>query len=458
MNSYFEQFLKKNPHPHQPFWERPALSRRQFFRILGTGISGYALYQAARPLRLLGALPVTPVGTARNCIYILLAGAPSHIDTFDLKEGPWTPATFNPTSFGEIRFPQGLLPNVAEHLNELAIVRSSRAWALVHSLAQTWSQIGRNPASALGSISPNIGSVVALEKAAERRPGDILPGFLALNAGGSQVGAGYFPAAYAPFLVRPNAGGLTNTIHTDGKERWQSRMQGLHLVDDPLRTNPSALGDLALDMDDFYARASQLMYNDQVQTAFSFSQEERGAYGTTAFGDACLIASQVLRADLGTRFVQITLGGWDNHSNIYTALPPLAGTFDRGFAALLEGLRQNGMLEQTLVVVAGEFGRTVGPLNNQQGRDHFLQQSVVFAGGGVRGKIIGSTNSTGAATAEPGWSRNRDVRPEDIEASIYSALEISWTPIRSDDPLGRGFEYVPFANYDIYGPVNELWA
>jgi Protein of unknown function (DUF1501) len=458
VNPYFERFIRQNPHPHRPFWERPTLSRRKFFRILGTGVSGYALFQAARPLRLLGALPVTPMNTAKNCIYILLAGAPAHTDTFDLKEGPWTPSSFNPTSYGDIRFPQGLLPNIAAHLNDIAIVRSARAWALVHSLAQTWTQIGRSPASALGSISPNIGSVVALEKFSERSPQDILPGFLSFNAGGTQVGAGYFPSAYAPFLVRPQAGGLANTTHPDGKDRWNSRMQFLHLVDDPLRQN-SPLGHLVEDMDAYYSSAGQLMYNDLVQSAFSFSSEERTPYGDTTFGDACLLATKVLQAQLGTRFIQITLGGWDNHANIYTSLPPLATTLDRGYGGLLDGLRQKGLLDQTLVVVAGEFGRTVGPLNNQQGRDHFLQQSILFAGGGVKGgRTIGSTDATGAITAVPGWSRNRDVRPEDVEASVYSALGINWTTILNDDPLGRGFEYVPFANYDIYGPINELWG
>jgi hypothetical protein len=458
VNSQFDRFIQKRPHPHQPFWERPTLSRRQFFRVLGTAVSGYALFQASRPLRLLGALPVVPANTAKHCIYILLAGAPSHTDTFDLKEGPWTPAAFNPTSYGEIRFPQGLLPGVADHLSDVVIVRSARAWALVHSLAQTWSQIGRNPASALGSVSPNIGSVVALEKYAERSPQDILPGFISFNAGGSQVGAGYFPTTYAPFLVRPQPTGLANTLHPDGKERWNSRMQFLHQIDDPLRLN-SPLGRLAEDLNDFYTSASQLMYNDAVQSAFSFTAEERAAYGDTAFGDACLLASKVLRANLGTRFIQITLGGWDHHSNLYTALPPLAGTFDRGYGALLDGLRQYGLLDQTLVVVAGEFGRTVGPLNNQQGRDHYLQQSILFAGGGVRGgRVIGSTDATGASTLDPGWSRGRDVRAEDVEASIYSALGINWTTILQDDPLGRGFEYVPYANFDVYGPINELWG
>lgn len=457
MSHPWERFRNKISHPHQPFWERPALSRRSFFQVLGTGITGYALYHTARPLQLLAQSSVVPLNTAKNCIFILLAGAPSHTDTFDLKEGPWTPGEWNPASYGEIRFPQGLMPNLAERLGEIVIVRSMRAWALVHSLAQTWTQIGRSPASALGSIAPNMGSIVALEKAAERKEGDILPGFLSLNAGGSQVGAGYLPVTFAPFRVQPNATGLRNTTHPDGKARWERRRQVLHVLDDPLRKN-SLWGDLPQDMDQHYDAASKLMYNDSVQTAFSFTGEERSAFGDSSFGDACLIAAKILQAGLGTRFIQITMGGWDNHANLYGTIPGLAGTFDNGFAALLDGLRQSSLLQDTLIVVAGEFGRTVGPLNSRQGRDHYLQQFAVFAGAGVHGgRTIGETDETGAYTVEPGWSRRRDVRIEDIEATIYSAMGIDWTTIRYDDPLNRGFEYVPYANLDIYGPIHELW-
>ena len=459
VNPQLERLLKKYPHPHRPFWDRPALSRRGFFQVLGTGISGYALFQAARPLRLLAELPVVPVNKARNCIFILLSGAPSHTDTFDLKEGSWTPASFNPTSFGDIRFPQGLMPNLAERLGELVLVRSVRAWALVHSLSQTWIQIGRNPASALGSIAPHIGSIVALEKATERTAQDLLPGFISLNAGGSQVGAGYLPVTYAPFQVQPSAGGLRNTTHPDGRTRWEGRLRVLHSLDDPLRKN-SPLGQLPTDMDNFYQAASQLMYNDRVQSAFSMTTEERQAFGNTGFGDACLIATKVLGADLGTRFIQITLGGWDHHANIYAAasLPRMAGQLDVGLAALLDRLRGSSLLDQTLVVVAGEFGRTVGPPNNQQGRDHFLQQTVVFAGAGVHGgRAIGATDERGAGIVDPGWSRGREIKSEDLEATVYSALGINWTITRRDDPFNRGFEYVPYADQDIYGPIHELW-
>ena len=459
MNLTFQRFQDKHPHAHRPFWDRPQLSRRQFFQVLGTGISGYALAQLSRPLQVFAQLPVVPISKARNCIFILLAGAPSHSDTFDLKEGSWTPQSFAPTSYGAIRFPQGIMPRLAERLSDLMLVRSVRAWALVHSLAQTWTQIGRNPASALGSIAPHIGSIVALEKESERTPDDLLPGFISLNAGGSQVGAGYLPVTYAPFQVRPTPGGLRNTIHPDGKERWESRLQLLHQLDDPLR-HASPFGLLPADLDNFYAAASRMMYSDRVQSAFSMTEEERAVYGNSAFGDACLVAQKVLQSQLGARFVQITMGGWDHHQNIYapTALPLLAGQLDAGLASLLDGLRQSSLLDQTLIVVAGEFGRTVGPLTGRQGRDHYLQQTVVFAGAGIHGgRAIGSTDELGANTAEAGWSRGRSIKNEDIEATLYSALGINWTTIRRDDPFNRGFEYVPYADSDIYGPIHELW-
>lgn len=457
-NTEFERFLEKNPHPHVPFWQRPTLSRRHFFRVVGSGVTGYALYQMARPVRALADLPVSPMGTARHCIYIQLTGAPSHTDTFDLKEGAWTPATFAPDTINGIRFPRGLMPNLADRMGDLAIVRSMRSWALVHSLGQSWQQIGRNPTSALGSISPHIGAIVALEKEAERRPTDIFPGFISFNAQGSQVGAGYLSANYAPFVVAPRVAGLRNTTHAEGQARLDTRLALMHSLDDPLRVD-SPLGQLPEDMDVFYSNARALMYNDAVQSAFAYTAAERVPFGNSAFGDACLLASKVLRADMGTRFIQITTGGWDNHSNIYGVLPNLTTPLDRGVSMLIDQLKADGLFGETLIVMGGEFGRTVGPLNGQAGRDHFLQQFCVLAGGGVNGgRVIGSTTANGSATLDPGWSRGRDVRAEDIEATIYDALGINWTKIRYDDPLKRGFEYVPFANYDIYGPVRELWG
>jgi uncharacterized protein (DUF1501 family) len=126
---------------------------------------------------------------------------------------------------------------------------------------------------------------------------------------------------------------------------------------------------------------------------------------------------------------------------------------------LIADLKASGLYDSTLLVIAGEFGRTVGRLSSAQGRDHYLQQFCVLGGAGIKGgRAIGATDATGSRTTSPGWSRDRDIRPEDIEATILSAMGINWTSIRYDDPFNRGFEYVPYAHEDIYGPVNELWA
>jgi uncharacterized protein (DUF1501 family) len=116
------------------------------------------------------------------------------------------------------------------------------------------------------------------------------------------------------------------------------------------------------------------------------------------------------------------------------------------------------LLDETLIVIIGEFGRTVGPLNNQRGRDHYLRNSYVFAGGGTRGgRVIGKTDANGDKVLEYQWSANRDVRPEDVTCTLYSALGIDFTTIRNDDPLGRGFEYVPGARDGHYASIEELW-
>jgi len=461
----FRRLVARYPHDHTPFFHRPHASRRQFFQLLSAGITGSMLL---RPRTASGAeissSPVTTQNKAKNVIFILLTGAPSHTDTFDFKRSPDTPASITSDTIGGIVWPTSLLPKMATQLPNFAIVRSVRAWALVHSLSQTWVQIGRNPAAALGDIAPNIGSVVAIEKDPERGPNQVFPTFLALNAN-SQAGPGYLSAKYAPFKlanVRSATAGIPNTTNAVGQNRTNDRYALMRSLDDPLRIN-SPLGTPVSDMGDFYESAKALMYNPAVDSAFKYSTEDAARYGNTPFGSSCLVAKQVLAANQGTRYIQITLGGWDMHTNIYgtaaNSLGPLSKQFDDGVGALLGDLKASGQLDSTLVVMMGEFGRTVGRLSAAGGRDHYPQQSVIFAGSGIKGgRTIGSTDATGASTSEFGWSRRRDIKPEDVEATIYSAMGINWTNVRYDDPFGRGFEYVPFSDQDLYGPINELWS
>jgi len=438
------------------FWSRPAMDRRVFFRHSGAALAGSFFLP-----RVAARAAVTASGQARNVVFVLLAGGISHADTFDLKEGAWTPTAFEPTSYGDLRWPRGLMPQLAEQINDIALMRSVRAWALVHGLAQTWVQIGRNPLSGLSKIAPHIGSVVSRELGGGLDD-RTLPAFVSLNAS-SGPGQGYFDPLHAPFYVTPAGAGLANTTNPAGAEAF-TRRSGL-LMD--LEAGKSGeRGPAAAELELFGAAARKMMYNDKVDAAFRFPAEELAAYGgANGFARACLTARNLLRSGLGTRFVQITMGGWDNHSNIYqTALNATTPNsqsrqLDAGLGALLSDLRRDGLLNETLVVVMGEFGRTVGPLNGQAGRDHFLTQSVLLAGAGIRGgRAIGATDQVGGNIVEPGWGLDREIRTEDIEATIYQALGIDWTKTYYDDPLGRGFQLVPTNQGIDYRPVTELWG
>jgi len=463
------QFFERHPHHHQTFFSRPYVSRRQFFELIGAGVTGsYLLPRLAKAQQspIVTSSGAATQNTAKNVIFILLAGAISHTDTFDLKVlNGTTPSNFNPTTINGLTWPTGLFPKMGAMLPDMTIVRSMNAHALVHTLAQHWTQIGRNPAAALGDIAPNIGSVVAIEKS---QPGQLFPPFVALNSGAC-VTNGYFSAQYAPFKITPAATGIPNTSNpndpTGANGRFNTMYTQLQAIDAPLRVN-SPLGKPLEDYNDFYIAAQQMMYNKTVTDTFSFSSADGARYGNSSFGNACLVAKQVLAADQGTRFILITYGSWDMHQDIYGQQNPkgnnmytMGKPLDDGYSALLADLKASGHLDDTMVVMVGEFGRTVGPLTAAGGRDHWIQQSSVFAGGGIKGgRTISSTTSDGSATDDPGWSRGRSINPEDIEATIYSALGIDWTTVRHDDPFGRGFEYVPFSDQDLYGPINELWG
>jgi hypothetical protein len=449
-------------------------SRRRFLQVGAAGIVASYFLDVLNPRLLYGATVAPNVylrNSATNAIFIFLAGAPSNIDTWDLKEGAWTPSDFAPTSYngGNLRFPQGLLPKTAEHLDKLSFVRSGLAWAAVHQLGQAWAQIARNPSGATGSIAPHVGSVVSLEEQVARKTGDVLPGFIALNSTGIPS-AGYFPATYAPFQVQPASTGLPTINHPDGPARFADRWNFLHQLD--AHRSTGGLGKSSLDLNNFYDQSKAIMDTPNINALFSFSSDEHAKYGSSTFGDSLIIARNLVAARKGTRFVQATLGGWDHHSGIYdrpgagvNSLYTQCAQFDPAFGALVTDLKAmpgsavgKTLLDETLVVVVAEFGRTVGALNNQDGRDHNLRMTTVWAGGGIRGgQIIGKTDSTGNNVVDYGWSQNRDIRPEDVTCTIYSALGIDYTTVRHDDPLNRGFEYVPFAKDGTYKPVDELF-
>jgi hypothetical protein len=444
------------------------IDRRIFFKIAATGLTGYFV----SPMEMFAQNTTwgnaTILNTAKKAIFIMMPGAPSQTDTLDLKVGSWTPASFAPTTINGADWPSGLLPNLGAQFsaNRFSVIRSCQSSALVHSLLQTWTQIARSPTSATGKIAPNIGSIVALEKEPERSLNQKLPGFVALNGGGSLQGVGYLSSRYSPFDVTPAAGGLTNLTNSDGQPNFTNRYNMLQTVDASVGTN-SPFGKKFEELADFYSSARGMMYDTNVSNTFRFTADDQARYGgNNGFANACVTARNLIATNLGVRYVQINIGGWDNHTNIYTngGLLNPARQFDAALANLLSDLASmpgsdgKSLLDETLIVAKGEFGRTVGPITAAGGRDHYFVHSAFIAGGGIKGgRVLGKTTDTGAYVEDPGWSAGRPVYSEDIAATVYSALGINYLTTRHDDPLGRGFEYIPTTGSYIGQPILELF-
>jgi hypothetical protein len=457
MNKEFQHSQEQLKQRTRRSWLLPRIGRRMFFRHAAAAVGGY-FFLPARPGETVARAAATPIGKARNVIFVFMNGAPSHTDTFDFKEGKWTPAFMEPTSYGDLRFPRGLMPNLADTIQDLAFVRPMRAHATAHGLAQTWMQLGRNPVPGPNRIAPHIGSVVAHELGSKalNKP---VPAFVSLNAANGP-GAGFLPPSDAPFYVAPTGAGLNNMTNPDGAAALDRRA-ALALKLDGESQKAGAIGGGADDADVFRAKARSMMYDPVIDSIFNFDGEARSVYGNSNFGNACLVARNLLKADVGARFIQISFGSWDHHGNIYAPnanLQLMARQFDAGLGALIRDLKADGTFDSTLIVALGEFGRTVGPLTAGQGRDHFPQQAALVTGAGVRGgRAIGSTNAAGDRMEEAGWSADRTIWAEDMEATIHSALGIDWTKVIVGGGLGRGFEFVPTTDIYQYQPVHELW-
>ena len=442
------------------------INRRTLLKTAMAGVTGYF----ASPLETLAGSRVTAQGvptlsTARNVIFLLMRGAPSQIDLFDLKVGPWTPNDFSPTTVGAMDFPEGLLPNLTQQLDKISVVRSMQSTALVHPLLQHWTQIARSPTSATGSIAPNIGSIVALEMESGRRSDQPLPGFVSLNTGGRVAKQGYFGGLYAPFDVVADPDGLEGLSNPVGEGLFSARYDMLQLLDARNR-QPSRYGGVLEEMHDFYASARRMMYEPRVQEAFAFTPSDSERYGNTELGNSCVVARNILAADLGTHYIQINSSGWDHHQDIYldgAGIYARSAELDPALSNLLSDLATmpgsagKTLLDETLLIAKGEFGRTVGDLTSQSGRDHYFVHFSMFAGGGtVGGRVIGKTTADGRFVEDPGWSGNRPATAEDVAATIYSALGIDHTTVREDDPLGRGFPYTPDTPWQST-PIVELF-
>jgi hypothetical protein len=396
------------------------------------------------------------------------------MDLFDVKHGKWAPEDrdVRSTSFG-YQFPFGLLPKLGGQLGELAVVRSAQAWETVHSRGQYYLQTGHAVSPARIRESPALGAVIAYESMQYRRPSDFLPPFVAMNYEASTMYGplqteGCLPSDCSPLTLDLKEGNLPFVLDAADQARFARRWEMLkrmdtsrHSLDD---TSPQGMRQF----ESFGRAVHKMMTNPKISSVMRFTAAERVAYGATAFGDACLIARNMVAADAGARFLLVTQPGWDHHGTIYRkdgtgGLYKTCSELDPAFAALILDLKRMKLLESTLVVCMGEFGRTPGELTPLAGREHYADTMfAVFAGAGVKGgRVYGSTDEQGAKIKDFGWSANRPVYTEDVCATIYSVLGIDWAKRITNTPSGRDFVYVdPAAGTKVvnFREVSDLFV
>jgi hypothetical protein len=406
--------------------------------------------------------PVKLQNSARACIFINLNGGPSHLDTFDPKDGPWNPADADIVQNSGIALSRKYFPKLAGMTQDLLVIRSAASWEAAHERAQFYIQTAHPLNPALAAEIPHVGAVVGYEKGAR----GLLPPFMAFNQTSLQ-GATFLGGSYMPMMPPATRTGIATLTHpffgAASQQRFEDRFQLLQELDAPLRAAPfnDAVGVYA----GYYARAKSMMYNDSVDAVFKFAVDEENRYGANSTGRALLVARNAIRARNGVAFVNVTQGGWDTHvgqfdravsPNIYT----LANDLDRGVGALVEDLKTSGDFASTLIVMMGEFGRTPGVLNSRAGRDHYRNvMSVAMMGGGVKGgRAMGASDASGAVITDTGWSGDRPIYPDDIAATIYSALGIDWTKTIDDTPSGRRFYYVNGSGEGGFRPVEEVFG
>lgn len=436
------------------------ISRRQL--LTGFGSTAALLSLARRGEAQVSTLNVEPRNSARVCIFVNLDGAPSHLDTFDAKDAGWNPGDARIGQRGNIAISSTFFPKLSGLTDHMCVLRSVSSWEAEHQRGQFYLQTAHPANPAFVAETPHLGAVAALERAGEGK----LPPFLSLNGAPGQ-GATFLGGRYEPMSAPANPGGFSTITHNfyqnQSQQRFEEKYRMLQELEAPLLESPFDARMAAQPA--FYAAAKDLMYDPVITQVFQFSAEERERYGTTPFGNACLVARNAVRARSGAAFINLRNTGWDTHQNMFDTRYPnnfytLTNQLDAGVGNLVEDLRSSGHLDETLIVIMGEFGRTPGELNARGGRDHHkYAMSVAMLGGGVQGnRVIGATDANGDRIVDPGWSLQRSIYPEDITATIYSALGINWTKRITETPTGRIFEYVPGSSRSEFTAVREVFA
>jgi hypothetical protein len=390
------------------------ITRRRMIRVGGTGLLGGLSLPGLLNLQAIAA--TTTGARAKACIFLMLEGGPSHIDMWDLKpdapaeiRGPFKPiSTLVPgTQISQI------LPLCSKIVDKITILRSHSHKDNAHQTGRHWVLTGYPPSFADGQakgipfneLYPSIGSIVSRELG----PGGHVPPYIEVPNALGPGGPGFYGPKYAPFTID------NDPVQSDfqvrdldlpdavGGDRFARRRRMLTGAD-RLGAARQATGRAAV-MSSYYEQAVDLVTSPQARKAFDMKAESpamRARYGLSSIGQCALLARRLVEA--GCRFIGIDHGSWDTHTDNFTSHEKtLAPPTDRAFSTLVSDLDERGLLDETLVIMMGEMGRTPR-INKDAGRDHWSQcQTVVLAGGGIkRGAVVGASDKTASIpTTEP---------------------------------------------------------
>ncbi|NNE91350.1 MAG: DUF1501 domain-containing protein [Verrucomicrobiales bacterium] len=392
-------------------------SRRRFMEgtaktFLGVGALGLAGSQARAALGPNLGLPGR-VGAAKHVIYLYMGGGMTHLDTFDTKpghdnQGQTRTIKTNVPGIGISEY----LPTLAQHADKLAIVNSLTSTAGAHQQGNYLMHTSYEERATIKH--PGIGAW-ALKFKGRMNPN--LPGSVFVG-GNSRIngGGGFFEPQYEPLAINdPNSGLKNSRLRGVNQETFDHRLQLASKFDQEFHDRYNVKQVRAYTQ--MYDDAIRIMKSKDLQ-AFDLKQEDemtRERYGDNAFGQGCLLARRLIEHDV--RAVEVSYGGWDMHNNVFISAPERCAVLDQGMAALLNDLDRRGKLEETVVVLTTEFGRTPR-INQNAGRDHYPKAfSSVIAGGGIKGGIKYGKTDEGAENVI-----ENPVKIPDFNATVAYAL------------------------------------
>lgn len=403
----------------------PYFSRREFLTVGALGALGLSLGDLLSLESRAGEAGKTPTPVkAKSVLHIFLPGGMAQQESFDPK--PYAPIEYR-GSFGVVKtkIPGEVfcevLPQTAAIADKITVIRSMTHGEAAHERGTHNMFTGYRPSPAI--VYPSMGSIVSHELG----PRADLPPYVCIpNEPNPYAGPGYMSSSYGPFSLGADPASRGFKVRDlslppgVNPDRFARRRGMLDAVNEHFATLEKS--DAISAMDTFYQRAYSLISSPKAREAFNIDAEPaklRDEYGRNQAGQRLLMARRLLAA--GVRVVSVVYGGWDFHTQIVPNTRSVMPAFDQAFAALIRDLDRSGLLNETLVMVSSEFGRTP-KVNNDAGRDHWPRVfSVVLAGGGIkRGAIFGSSNAT---AAEPD---SDPIEPGDLFATIYRLMGIDF--------------------------------